>query len=293
MKFRLWMVLYAFALLAAALAMFRPLRDDWPSDRTACANNLKNIALALLNYHVTNKRFPMAVAPDATGAPAHSWRSAIGPFVEASPVFFNYVRTEPWNGPNNSQSTNTPVPCYQCPLHGDRSSPHTNYFAVVDAKTPWPPDRARKLSEIRDGLSPTIMLIDVPNRSAPWGKPEDLTLDEALDLLTSDPEEIGATHSFQYSFFRRSQRGVNVAFCDGSVVAVPLPLSEEDALSLLTADGGERVDRTKLLQAKPGELDYGRIYAAALLALMLLLPPLWMAVRSARSVRYAQLATVR
>ncbi len=58
--------------------------------RASCSNNLKQIGIALHNYHDTNKRFPSACRSHQTAsnwAYGHSWAVAILPFVEANTLF--------------------------------------------------------------------------------------------------------------------------------------------------------------------------------------------------------------
>jgi prepilin-type N-terminal cleavage/methylation domain-containing protein/prepilin-type processing-associated H-X9-DG protein len=64
--------------------------------RTQCTNNLKQIGLALHNYHDANKMLPPQVMADrldalhvSTGFPAGwwSWRARIFPFIDQSPVY--------------------------------------------------------------------------------------------------------------------------------------------------------------------------------------------------------------
>lgn len=51
------------------------------SRRMMCSNHLKQIALALQNYHDTYGSFPPAYLADARGKPIHSWRVLILPFM--------------------------------------------------------------------------------------------------------------------------------------------------------------------------------------------------------------------
>jgi len=86
--------------------------------RSQCGNNLKQIALAMHNYHDTLKLLPPGniTVGNCCGAP--SWTNcfiAILPFMENSPLFNQYNHNQ-----NNFHSTQTPVrtalvPSYQCP----------------------------------------------------------------------------------------------------------------------------------------------------------------------------------
>ena len=69
--------------------------------RLQCVNNIKQLALATLNYINTRKGFPAAQVADANGKPMHSWRVMITPYLCASPFFDRYKQNEPWNGPTN------------------------------------------------------------------------------------------------------------------------------------------------------------------------------------------------
>jgi hypothetical protein len=71
--------------------------------RSHCSSNLKQIALALHNYHDTFGAFPPAYVADESGKPMHSWRVLILPFLESSPLYDKYRFDEPWDGPNNRQ----------------------------------------------------------------------------------------------------------------------------------------------------------------------------------------------
>ena len=51
------------------------------SRRAQCVNNLKQIALAMHNYHSANNTFPRAASIDENGKPLLSWRVAILPYL--------------------------------------------------------------------------------------------------------------------------------------------------------------------------------------------------------------------
>src|SRR5262245_66359 len=71
--------------------------------RSQCKNNLKQIALALLNYESRYGTFPPAYVADESGKPMHSWRVLILPDLDQQALYNDYNFSEPWDGPNNSR----------------------------------------------------------------------------------------------------------------------------------------------------------------------------------------------
>ncbi len=97
--------------------------------RASCSNNLRQVGLALQNYHDTFKTFPPSGfygRPSTTGANPqlnyhHTWVTAILPFLEQKPLYdainFNLPA---YNQTININGTNTPlqsveVPTMRCP----------------------------------------------------------------------------------------------------------------------------------------------------------------------------------
>ncbi|MEZ6062675.1 MAG: DUF1559 domain-containing protein [Planctomycetaceae bacterium] len=52
--------------------------------------NLKQIGLALLNYHDIHGSYPPAYIAGDDGRPAHSWRVLILPFIDNQPLYDQY-----------------------------------------------------------------------------------------------------------------------------------------------------------------------------------------------------------
>src|SRR5262249_42952585 len=71
--------------------------------RSQCKNNLKQIGLAMFNYHDAYGCFPPAYIADADGRPMHSWRVLLLPFLDEAARYRKYRFDEPWDGPNNSE----------------------------------------------------------------------------------------------------------------------------------------------------------------------------------------------
>jgi len=69
--------------------------------RAQCTNNLKQIALAMHEYHDMNNTFPAPAIADKQGKPLLSWRVAILPYLDQKPLYSKFKLDEPWDGPNN------------------------------------------------------------------------------------------------------------------------------------------------------------------------------------------------
>src|SRR5262249_51556565 len=66
-------------------------------------NNLKEMALAMHNYHDVNGKFPPAAICDKQGKPLLSWRVAILPYVEQDNLYKQFKLDEPWDSEHNKK----------------------------------------------------------------------------------------------------------------------------------------------------------------------------------------------
>ena len=76
--------LFTLVLAAICVGLILLLTFPWPQPgatrgRTGTMNNLKQIALAIINYSVTNRRMPPAAIYSDDGKPLLSWRVLILP----------------------------------------------------------------------------------------------------------------------------------------------------------------------------------------------------------------------
>src|SRR5688572_9143057 len=93
--------------------------------RTSCSSNLRQIGLALANYHDVNLAFPIGVSNDIPGAGNGSdgnwtWPARILPFVEQTAIYATInvgIGNAPLPTANTtiSQAIMTPIPVYMCP----------------------------------------------------------------------------------------------------------------------------------------------------------------------------------
>jgi type II secretory pathway pseudopilin PulG len=222
--------LFAMAIIGGVLAAFVPL-FRWAkraADEDICRNNLKQIALALHNYHDVYGHFPAAYQVDVTGKPMHSWRISIWNFMESQPYFVLYDFSEAWNGPNNSQLARHMSPCYRCPADSVSSPLMTNYVAIVGNGTMWPGSKSSTLEDITDGASDTIMVVEISNSDIHWMEPRDLPIEELETWLDPNHTPRIFGHHIDGSF---------VMHADGSIELLPRNVTIERLRAMITPAG--------------------------------------------------------
>ena len=198
--------------------------------RTQCKNNLKQIGLALHNYHDTFQAFPPAYTVDENGNPLHSWRTLILPYLDQTALYKKIDLSKPWDDPANEVAFKTRIPEYHCPSSpADVSSTHTTYMAVVTANGCLLPTESRLMSEITDDRGKTIMVIEVDtDRAVHWMSPKDAN--ESLVLGIGPKTKHG--HS----------GGCHALFVDGHVRFLSENSSAADRLALMSIAGNEPVE---------------------------------------------------
>jgi prepilin-type N-terminal cleavage/methylation domain-containing protein/prepilin-type processing-associated H-X9-DG protein len=84
--------------------------------RSTCQNNLKQIGLALHNYHDANSGLPSNVRPDATSTVRVRWATYVLPYLEQENVFRNVSLQVNWHQPANlNPGFGTQLKVFQCP----------------------------------------------------------------------------------------------------------------------------------------------------------------------------------
>ena len=263
-------------LIALLLPAVQSARES--SRRGMCMNNLKQIVLALHNYHDAYKCFPPAYIADKNGKPMHSWRVLILPYIEYDNLYKAYNFNEPWDGPNNKKLLAARPYGYVC--SSDESAQlsgatQTSYVAVVGANAAWPGEKSKDLKELADngGTSNTIMLVEVANSGIQWTEPRDLSLDAVAQAATADPNSVGfVKHTRPYDgfFFYHDTivYGANVAFADGSVRFLPAgALTAKNLQKLLKVGGfkeGEEAYDLDSWTEGQGGINWGNCIALAI-----------------------------
>ena len=213
-----------FTLLPAAVQKTRV-----AAKRTQSQNNLKQIAMAMHNYHDTFGFFPpqaLKDKKDKNGKPLLSWRVAILPFIEQDALYRQFKLDEPWDSEHNKKLLEQ-MPKIYAPVNAKTGEKYETYYQGFAGKgTVFEPGEKIRIADIVDGTSTTIMIVEAAN-SVPWTKPEDLPFDPEKPL-----PKLGA--EFPDIF--------NAAFCDGSVHAITKKIDDKTLRALITRNGGEPVN---------------------------------------------------
>ena len=165
----------------------------------------------------------------------HSWRVLILPDLGEHHVYNQYNFDEPWDSPNNSNLLGTRCPrVFISPARADHQyAAETNYFLVVGDGTVFPtsgPPLAP--GEIGDGLDNTLLIVEAQNTSHFWTEPIDIDFRNMKGTASS--VGLGGTH----------KEGFTGAFADGVAGWFPNSIPSEQVRSMISANGGEVVDRS-------------------------------------------------
>jgi hypothetical protein len=173
---------------------------DEPRLRQMSVNNLRQIILAMHNYHDACHRFPPAVVYDRNGKPLYSWRVLLLPYIEQDVLYRQFHLNEPWDSPHNKALLERMPPTYAHPGGTSKTDTHCLVFdspAFVNPRSAFnsqlpagglqpgmlrPAIGADQIFEIGtptsivnflDGTSNSILVVEA-DKAVPWTKPEDL-----------------------------------------------------------------------------------------------------------------------
>ncbi len=226
--FTLTEILVVVAIVVVLIALLLPATRSGTSHaarRAQCTNNLKQILLALHNYHAEYKALPPAYTADASGRPLHSWRTLILPFLDEKATNDLIDLAKPWDDPANAVVAASKRSVYACPEFGDVKNT-TTYLANVGPDGFLVAGHSRRFDEITDGLASTLAVIEVDDAHAvPWMSP----LDAPADLFLT----LDARTKFHHP------GGMNAGIGDGSARFLKAGLSAPKRRALLSISGND------------------------------------------------------
>jgi hypothetical protein len=198
--------------------------------RMLSMNNLKLMSLAMHNYHDANGKFPPVANLSKDGKPLLSWRVHILPYVEQQALYQQFHLDEPWDSEHNLKLAKILPKVYVHPAHPRLAvDGKTVYVAPVGPKTIFSQKEGTKMSEITDGTSNTLMMVEVdPANAVIWTKPDDWQVND---------KEPGK------GLLDGGKKTFTAALVDGSVRVFPADIEKSDLRRLFQMNDGEPLSK--------------------------------------------------
>ena len=191
--FTLIELLVVIAIIAVLVALLLPAVQQAreAARRTSCRNHLKQMGLALHNYHDVFRSFPSGViaANGNLQDGLHSGFTLMLPQLDQAPVYAAYDFDVSWKDPVNREATSTPLSVFLCPSspgglpqNGGFDLPVSDYafckgsraWLCLEAKTVrgmFDINSDTKTRDVTDGLSNTIAMGEAMTSAALGGLP--------------------------------------------------------------------------------------------------------------------------
>ncbi|MHC4880384.1 MAG: DUF1559 domain-containing protein [Planctomycetota bacterium] len=213
--------------------------------RTQSRNNLKQLAIALHNYHDVHRAFPAGTVEGSAEKVDDrlSWIVELLPYIEQTALYDTLDRETAWNSDSNQPASDSVIRVLLNPQDPEQNRPHTHYIGmaglgegaeelpVTDKRAGvFGHNRRTRMRDITDGTSNTIGVTESTGQHGRWSRGGRSTI-RALTTkpYINGPDGIGGP-------FRG---GVQVMMMDGSVRFISENIDPEVFEGLMTIRGGE------------------------------------------------------
>ena len=221
--------------------------------RTQCANNLKQIGLALQNHHAAKQEFPVGTVewrpfPGTDASKRQlAWSAFLLPYLEQGNVYEQLDFQQAFDAADNQAGASTVLSVFLCSssvrksdqsegrgacdyggIYGERiSSPNNPPKGVMLI------DQAISIRDIKDGTSHTLIVAeDSKSPDGQWINGRNI-FDQAFP--------INQAPAFENDIRSEHSAGANGAFCDGSVRFLNESMDNQSLAAICTRALGEVV----------------------------------------------------
>ncbi len=233
---------FGFVMDAAALEDMSN-RAKQQAERAKKLNALKQIGLAMHNFHDRNNTFP---ASDGYGDNKGnlSWRVHLLPYLEQAELYNEFNLDEPWDSEHNKQLVEKMPEFFK--TAGVEDAGKTSYHVFTGEGTPFGGEEAPGMRDFTDGTSNTLMAVMAgADKADIWTKPGGLEID------VEDPAaalgEIGDRFA--------------TTFTDGSARFLPADIEPSELLHLIQHQDGNVVG--DYFQAQPSSEPFPGVIVCA------------------------------
>lgn len=236
--------------------------------RAQCQNNLKQLSLAILNYHDSYHALPTATVPQPSLKREErlSWLALIFPFLwEESVARFEFAYpTLGWSDKRNAPWTSRSIKTFQCPAGNipqpRQDWPNTSYVGItgigVDAASlprehkhcgVFGYERRTALEDVQDGTGHTLSILETTWDNGRWaagGMATVRPIDPDQQPYIGENRPFGIDHrrpTLGSFHFTRQSLLTNAAMLDGSVRILDASIEPRILEALATIAGNERI----------------------------------------------------
>lgn len=218
--------------------------------RSQSKNNLKQLGLAMHNYHDTRQAFPAGTLPSEKLKPEErlSFLVELLPYVDQQPIYQKIDREAAWNDTENQKVMETRIltfvnPGVKAAMPAEYGPAHYVGLAGVGKDAPLLPitsnragvfgyNRKTRIQDITDGTSNTVMISEGSKDFGAWGEGGNATIRSLTKKpYINGPDGIGGPFP----------GGCHMLMGDGSVRFVSQAIDANTMEALTTIHGGEVV----------------------------------------------------
>ncbi|MEZ5941621.1 MAG: DUF1559 domain-containing protein [Planctomycetaceae bacterium] len=196
--------------------------------KTQSKMNLRQIGLALYNYHDNYGMFPPGDVVREDGVSLGSWQARLLPYIDMAPLYRQISFEEGWESAQNSAVYGEPIATYH--NHGLPKPPAASISHYAGNIHTFPSNTGIRIYDIADGASNTIVVGEVTHGLKHWGDPANLR-DPAIGLGPTPGQFNGPWRD----------GGCQFLFADGAAIFISNDIDPAVLEALATPSGGEAV----------------------------------------------------